>query len=70
MQTLCRPIYHVVARPPQDKTTPLFIAAFGGHAGVARALIEAGAEVDAECGDSAVTKVWIAEPKSSYRLHP
>ena len=40
---------------PQDKTTPLFIAASGGHADAARARIEAGAEVDVACGDSAVT---------------
>ncbi len=42
---------------PQDKNTPLFISALGGHADVVRALIEAGAEVDVECGDSAVTEV-------------
>jgi hypothetical protein len=46
---------------PQDKTTPLFIAASGGHADAARALIEAGAEVDVACGDSAVTEVRLAE---------
>ncbi len=42
---------------PQDKTTPLFIATISGHVGVVRALIEAGAEVDVECGDAAVTEV-------------
>ncbi len=51
----------MIVRPSQDKTTPLFIAAFGGHAGAARGMIEAGAEVDAECGDSAATGVRIAE---------
>jgi hypothetical protein len=44
----------------QDKTTPLFISAIGGHVDVVRALIEAGAELDVECGDSAVTEVQIA----------
>jgi hypothetical protein len=44
---------------PQDKTTPLFISAMNGHADVVRALIEAGAEVDFECGDSAKTEVLI-----------
>ncbi len=45
----------------QDKTTPLFISAIGGHVDVVQALIEAGAEVDVECGDSAVTEVGSAE---------
>ncbi len=45
---------------PQDKTTPLFISAMGGYADVMQALIEAGAEVDVECGDPAVTEVRIA----------
>ena len=47
---------------PQDKTTPLFISAIGGsaiggHADVVQALIEAGADVDVECGDPVVTEV-------------
>ncbi len=42
---------------PQDKTTPLFISAIGGHTDVVQALIEASAEVDVECGDPAVTEV-------------
>jgi hypothetical protein len=46
-----------VASAPQDKTTPLFIAAQGRHAGVVRALVEAGATVDVECGDAALTEV-------------
>ncbi len=45
---------------PQDKTTPLFMSAMGGYADVMQALIEAGAEVEVECGDPAVTEVRIA----------
>ncbi len=39
-----------VVHTSQDKLTPLFIAAKGRKVGAVRALIEAGAEVDAECG--------------------
>jgi hypothetical protein len=41
----------------QDKTTPLFISAMGGHTDDVQALIEAGAEVDVECGNPALTEV-------------
>ncbi len=36
----------------QDTTTPLFVAAVGGHADAVRVLIEAGAEVNVKCGDA------------------
>jgi hypothetical protein len=45
---------------PQDKTTPLFLSSMGGHADVVQALMEAGAEVDVECGNPAVMEVRIA----------
>lgn len=47
----------LMGRVAQDKITPLYVAAQGQHLAVVQALIEAGAEVDVECGDAALTEV-------------